>query len=283
MWPFRCTDNRDPGALAADDERRAPRPRRRRRRHLAPGDDHRCGRVLPAEAAVGALDEMLARLLLERLARRREDGAVREPRLDRLVRARERDVGAAQIGSLAGDGRHRAASLDRAARRRRPDRAAGPPPRRRACRRSCARSTPPRRSRGRRSSRARSATCCSTLHGGSQPERPWPRQSTPMTRYFWSRSSASRRNRRPWPETPCRQTTGCPAGSPHSVTLSCMRAPVCRNAAQLAIASTAVAASASGTTESITGRHEPESSAPRSPAKSAGLPIVVPSSDHWPK
>src|SRR3954471_12249928 len=67
-----------PGALTGDDERRAARPRWRLRRHLAPGDDHRARRPLPTKAPAGSLDEMLARLLLEGLARSRVERAVRE-------------------------------------------------------------------------------------------------------------------------------------------------------------------------------------------------------------
>jgi hypothetical protein len=48
---------------------------------------------------------MLARLVLEHLTRRREQGAVGQPGLDRLVGACERDVGAGQVGALAGDRR----------------------------------------------------------------------------------------------------------------------------------------------------------------------------------
>ena len=38
------------------------------------------------------------------------------------------------------------------------------------------------------------------------------------------------------PVTPCRQTTGAPGRSPHSVTLSCTRAPACRTARRFELA-----------------------------------------------
>ena len=81
------------------------RPRRRLRRHLAPRHDHARRRPLPPEAAIGALDEVLARLLLEDRARRREQRAVGEASVDRLVGAAERRVGQSPVSALRGDGR----------------------------------------------------------------------------------------------------------------------------------------------------------------------------------
>ena len=74
-------------------------------RHLAPRHDHGRRRPPPAIAAVRVLRQMLSRLLLEHRARRREQRSVGETRVDRLVGARERDVGPRQLGSLTGDGR----------------------------------------------------------------------------------------------------------------------------------------------------------------------------------
>ena len=111
MWPFRGTatgiQDRSPQTTSVGHLGHGGVDRR----HLAPGDDHRCGRVLPAEAPVGALDEMLARLLLERLARRREDAsrpraARRSPRPRSRTR-RPRGVRSARSPATAGVELHR--------------------------------------------------------------------------------------------------------------------------------------------------------------------------------
>ena len=146
----------------------------------------------------------------------------REARIDRLVGAREGDVGARAVGPLARDLGRRCAWQGRAGRRARRGRGSAPRARRRACRRSCGRPRRRPRSRARRRSRRGRRRAARRSRAAPSPSAR-DRGSRPRSRGTAARrSSASRRNRRPWPVTPCRQTTGSPAGSPHSVTLSCM-------------------------------------------------------------
>ena len=230
--------------LAAHDQRRAPRPRRRGRGHLAPGDDHRSRRRTASGAAVGRLDEVLLRLLLEHLSRRREQRPVAQSRVDRLVRAAERDVGAREIGALARDagsrcmaGSRRTARSTRSGWRAASSATSLPP---KLCPIHVAPEIPRSSTVSRRSARAAPrSTEAPSRSGHGRGSRRRSRGSAGRC------SSASRRKRRPWPVTPCRQTTGAPAGSPHSVTFSRTRAPACRNG-RLRRASRAVAASASG-------------------------------------
>ena len=128
-------------------------------------------RPLPAKPAVRPLDEVLARLLLEEVARGREERSVREARVDRLVGARERDIGARAVGALIRDlGRdvHRGVEQDGAldavgvAGRELRDQLAA----------EAVTDPGPARDPSASAVSTRSATCCSTLQGGSQPERP---------------------------------------------------------------------------------------------------------------
>ena len=238
--------------------------------------------VLPAEPAASALDEMLPRLLLEDLARGREERAVAEPRLDRLARASERDVRACQLRPLERDGR-----LDVEGRVEED----GPLDTVRVPRRQLGDELP--------------AEAVTDPRGTADPERvrrvdevgdvlldapgrlPGRVAVAPVVdaddtirgetllaelpeAAAVARDAVQADDRRP-PRIPPLSHAQL-----HDST-SLPKCPPSRNCRR------ASAASSSGRTESTTGHQAPCSTAERRPAKSAGLPIRVPSSDHCAK
>ena len=144
-----------------------------------------------------------------------------EARVDRLVGAREGDVGPRAVGALARDlgldvhgGVEQDGALDavgiagRELRDQLAAEAVTDPGRRR-------RSRARRRSRRGRRRAARRSTAAPSPSGRARGSRPRSRG----TRRGAPRPAGGTGGR--GPVTPCRQTTGSPAGSPHSVTLSC--------------------------------------------------------------
>ena len=123
----------------------------------------------------------------------------------RLVLARERPVGAFRSARSSDPGGTQTAGSSRTERSTRPPAVSSSvsrPPK--LCPITVARSTPAASSVSRTSS-----TCWAIVHGGSQPERPWPRRSGASTRKRSARRPrAKRRNRSPWAMTPWRQRTG---------------------------------------------------------------------------
>ena len=225
---------------------------------------------------------MLAGLLLQEIPRRREQRSVAEARLDGFVGRAERDLGPGQVGTLACD---RGLDVNGGIEEDRPLDEVGMTGRELGDELAAEAVTEPggagdpERRRGldeigdvllhaprRLPSRAAMAPVVDSDHATiGEPLLSEPTEPAPVTG-----DAVEADDRR------ARRIAPLDGAQPHEST----SLPKCRPASR---ASSAVAASTRGKTESITGRQLPVWSERRRPAKSSGLPIIVPSSENCPK
>ncbi len=274
--------DRDPRPLAEHDQRRADRPRRRRGRHLAPGDDRRFRPVPPAPAIVRSLHEVLCRLALEDLARGGEQRSVGETCVDGVLRGAERDVRHREGGTLVGDGD---GELQRGIEQHRPLHELGTdsgqlgdePP---------TEAVPDPRCPGETEAGDRLDQIVDVL---GHPPRGQPRRAAVPAEV--ERDDAVLRERDLGqsavalrvPRQPVERDDGAAALGPERDRVQLHSRTTFPNCSPESMRSCAPSASDRGRAVSTTGDHVPSSSMARSPAKSRGLPIVVPRSDTCPR